>query len=659
MSEICVFAGTSEGRRLVEMLCGRGLKMTVCVATEYGEVLLGAHADVEIRAGRMDQSEMEHMLRSHACEMVVDATHPYADRATENIEAACRAAQKEYLRLARSSDSADADGVFVENAHACVEYLQSTRGDILLTTGSKELPVFAPLGERLHARVLPMQESLKICADCGIAPDHIIAMQGPFDEEMNIAMLKATHARFLVTKDTGGAGGYGAKISAAKKVGAQAVIIGRPAQRAGVGLEEAVRQIERRFALAPARKKVALVGIGMGDVQTRTLGMERAVGEADCLIGAKRMLEAVPMGEAHRHTAVLSGEIAACIRSSAYKSYAVLLSGDTGFYSGAKALIEELKDMEVEVLPGIGSLQYFCARLKRPWEDVYPLSLHGRDCNFEAEVRSHSAVFALVGGADGVQQALERLNSAELGHLKVHVGQRLGYPDEKIVHGTVNELLNACFDPLSVLLVENPGWKDAVVTHGLPDEAFLRDETPMTKSEVRAVSLSKLALSRGAVVYDVGSGSGSVSVECALQAEKGRVYAIEMKEKALALTKRNAERFHLANLELVQGSAPEALAGLPAPTHAFIGGSGGNMGEIIACLLEKNPHVRIVVNTVTLETLAELIEISKTFDFCDIAEISVHAPRKLGRYRLMNAQNPVFIFTLQNFKNGTENQQNG
>lgn len=210
-----------------------------------------------------------------------------------------------------------------------------------------------------------------------------------------------------------------------------------------------------------------------------------------------------------------------------------------------------------------------------------------------------------------------------------------------------------------MLLVENPGWKDAVVTHGLPDEAFLRDETPMTKSEVRAVSLSKLALSRGAVVYDVGSGSGSVSVECALQAEKGRVYAIEMKEKALALTKRNAERFHLANLELVQGSAPEALAGLPAPTHAFIGGSGGNMGEIIACLLEKNPHVRIVVNTVTLETLAELIEISKTFDFCDIAEISVHAPRKLGRYRLMNAQNPVFIFTLQNFKNGTENQQNG
>ena len=104
----------------------------------------------------------------------------------------------------------------------------------------------------------------------------------------------------------------------------------------------------------------------------------------------------------------------------------------------------------------------------------------------------------------------------------------------------------------------------------------------------------------------------------------------------------------LNNLEIVPGKAPDVFEDLPAPTHAFIGGSSGSMRGIIDSLLKMNPKVRIVVNTVTLETLAELTEISKEFDFCDIAEVSVTKPRALGRYRLMTAQNPVFIFTLQN-----------
>ena len=137
MSEICIFAGTTEGRKLAERLSGRGLKMTVCVATEYGEILLGEHPDVEIRAGRMDRQQMEEMLRSEGFSIVVDATHPYADKVTENVASACNAAGVEYVRLLRSSDSGNADGVFVENTAACVEYLKMTEGNILLTTGSK------------------------------------------------------------------------------------------------------------------------------------------------------------------------------------------------------------------------------------------------------------------------------------------------------------------------------------------------------------------------------------------------------------------------------------------------------------------------------------------------------------------------------------------
>ena len=648
MSKICIFAGTSEGRTLAERLCGRGLQMTVCVATEYGEVLLGDHPDVQIHAGRMDREQMEEMLRSEGFALVADATHPYADKVTENIAAACRNAGVEYLRLLRGSNSDESDGIFVENTAACVEYLKTTEGNILLTTGSKELPAYAELHGRIYARVLPMQASLDACAQSGIAPKRIIAMQGPFDEEMNLALLKMTGAKYMVTKDTGGPGGYGAKISAAKKAGVQSIIIGRPVQREGMELDAVIQLMEERFRLPPPKRKVTLVGIGMGNPETRTLGMERAVREADCLIGARRMLESVDAGNKKTYAAVASKEIAQYIRSSADRSFAVLLSGDTGFYSGAKALAAELSGMEVEILPGIGSLQYFCSRLQRTWQDVHPVSLHGRDCNFAGEVRRNPAVFALVGGEDGVHCALQRLADAGMDHLTVHVGQRLGYKDEAVCHGTVSELLDQTFDSLSVLLVENPDWGKSVVTHGLPDEAFDRDETPMTKSEVRAISLSKLALTQGAIVYDIGSGSGSVSVECALQALCGKVYAVEMKERAIALTRRNAEKFRLTNLEVISGTAPEALKDLPAPTHAFIGGSTGNMRGIIACLLKKNPSVRIVVNTVTLETLAELTEISGEFDFCDIAEVSINKPRQLGRYHLMTSQNPVFIFTLQN-----------
>ena len=650
MCKICIFAGTSEGRALIEALSGRGAEITACVATEYGEVLLGSHHDVRILAGRMNVEEMTALLRAEAFDAVVDATHPYADVVTQNIAAACHAVGASYLRLLRGSSMAEGDGVFVPDVEACIDYLRSTEGNILLTTGSKQLPQFCEdpaLRERIYARVLPMQASLQTCADCGIAPDHIIAMQGPFDEELNCAMLRAVNARYMVTKDTGGAGGYGAKIAAAKRAGAQVVVIGRPAQVEGLSPEEMLAHLEKTLPLTPPRKLVVLAGLGMGNPETRTLGLERAIREADCLIGAQRMLESVDCAGKRRHTAVVARDIAQFIRSDPGRRFAVLLSGDTGFYSGARGLVAELTDMDVEVLPGVGSLQYFCARLQRPWQDVRALSLHGRDCDFAGEVRRNPAVFALVGGSDGTHQAIERLCSAGLGSCTVHVGQRLGYDDERIVSGTAQELSQQSFDPLSVILVENAHSGEYIVTHGLPDEAFDRDETPMTKSEVRSVCLSKLQLTQSAVVYDVGSGSGSVSVECAMRATHGHVYAIEMKEKALALTRRNAEKFNLTNLEVVAGAAPEALESLPTPTHAFIGGSTGNLRGIIDCLLAKNPDVRIVATAVTLETVAELTELSKSFETCDIAEVSVSKPRVLGRYRLMTAQNPVYIFTMQ------------
>ena len=649
MRKICVFAGTTEGRELIAQLQGRGAEIAACAATEYGGDLLEGFEDVSVHAGRMNAEEMADFFAREQFELIVDATHPYADLATENIRTACEQTNTEYFRLQRESGAADADGVWVSDVPACVEYLKSTQGNVFLTTGSKDLPLFcadASLCERIYARVLPMQCSLDICAACGIARERILAMQGPFDEELNAAMFRMANAKYVVTKDTGSAGGYADKIRAAQKVGAQTVIIGRPQQVEGMSLEELATQLEVRLGLSPLRKKVSLVGIGMGDTESRTVGMERVLHNADCIIGAKRMLESVDIMGKACHAAILAKDIAQIIRKDKHhRHFAVLLSGDTGFYSGAKKLIDALEGMDVEVLPGIGSLSYFCAKLHRPWEDVRPISLHGRECDLIGEVRRNATVFSLLGSA---RNALHRLCAAGLGNLTVHIGEKLGYADEKITSGCAQEMSQREYDPLSVMLIENPASAGFVVTHGLEDDAFERDEVPMTKAEVRSISLSKLRLTQGAVAYDVGSGSGSVSVEMAMQAVQGKVYAIEMKDNAVALTQKNKEKFGLMNLEVIHGKAPEALVDLPAPTHAFIGGSSGSMKGIIDCLLEKNPNVRIVVNAVTLETISELTELSKTFEYCDIAEVSVAKPRVLGRYHLMTAHNPVYIFTLQN-----------
>ena len=651
MSKLCVFAGTLEGRRLIQALSGRGLSLTASVATGYGESLIDPRPDLTLHAGRMDQNQMQEFLEANRFDAVVDATHPYADKVSENLSAACRKAGTDYLRLLRPSTAGVQDGIYFPDSASCAEYLKSTQGTVLLTTGSKELPAFCAdegLRARLYARVLPLESSLAACGQCGLKPERILAMQGPFDEEMNFAMLRFTQARYLVTKDTGDAGGYAAKIRAAGRAGAQAVIIGRPAQASGHSLEEILSILEARFQLPPVKKRVELVGIGLGDTGSMTLDGRRAILEADALIGAQRMLDAVDCAGKPTYPAILARDIARMIRESPLSRFAVLFSGDVGFYSGARGLLPLLEGLETRLIPGVGSLQGLCARLGRGWEQVRPISLHGRNWDLVSEVRRNPSVFALLGGENGAREALERLCGAQLGHLPVTVGERLGDPQERILRGAAQELKDQEFHPLSVMLVDNPNWKEEIITYGLPDEAFDRGEAPMTKSEVRAVSLSKLALTPEAVVYDVGAGSGSVAVECARMLPGGQVYAIEKKPEAAALTQRNAQKFGLDNLRVVEGAAPEALTALPAPTHAFIGGSSGNMREIIKVLLDKNPGVRLVVNAVTLETLSELTEIAREFALSDIVEISAAKPRKLGRYQLMTGQNPVYIFTLQN-----------
>lgn len=649
MYKLCVFAGTADGRQLVERLAGQA-EILACAATEYGGELLEEIPGVEVSAQRLDENQMEELFRQRQFDCVIDATHPYAPIVTENIRSACEKTDTSYLRLLR--DGGLPEGcLFADSTAQAVEMLKTLPGNILLTTGSKELAAYAALpdyAQRVYARVLPVEASVTACRETGLPAAHIYAVQGPFPEELNVAMLHACNAQILVTKQTGSKGGFFEKVSAAQKAGVTLLVIGRPESAPGVSFGEAMRLLQQRFDFRMT-PQVTVVGIGPGDRDHETVAAARAIAQADCLIGADRMLEAVAAPGQLKISAIAPEAIRDAIAAHPECGrFAVVMAGDVGFYSGTKKLLPLLHNCQVHLEPGLSSLQCLCARLGVSYEDVFCLSLHGREGDAAAAVLRHPKVFALVGGQDGMKKLCASLADAGLGEISVAVGERLGYPDEKITRGTAAELAGKDFDKLSVALLTGGGF--GTVTHGLPDSAFQRGShadgtvVPMTKCEVRSVALSKLALTRNAVCWDIGAGTGSVSIEMALQADLGHTYAVEKKPEALALLQENARRLHAANLTAVSGLAPEACLDLPAPTHAFIGGSSGNMEAILNACWDKNPRCRIVAAAVALETVAELTRLSKLHP-AEILTLTAAQAHKVGPYSMMQGQNPIYLFT--------------
>lgn len=233
-----LFGGTSEGRELAQWLAGEGVGLTLCVATEYGAALVPDVPGLSVHTGRLDRAGMEALLRQNSFDRVVDATHPYAVEVTRNLRAACEAAGVPYLRLIRRSDGEDGCHKAGDMAGAAA-MLERLPGNVLLTTGSKELAPFAVAGlrERCFPRVLPTVDSLERCLDLGFPPAHIICMQGPFSKELNMALIRQFDIKTLVTKDSGGYGGFRAKADAAGETGCDLLVVERPQEETGMDLD--------------------------------------------------------------------------------------------------------------------------------------------------------------------------------------------------------------------------------------------------------------------------------------------------------------------------------------------------------------------------------------------------------------------------------------
>ncbi|MFQ6844013.1 MAG: precorrin-6A reductase [Lachnospiraceae bacterium] len=746
--KVVIFGGTSEGRMLSECLCRNKIAHTLCVATDYGEEVLEPSEYAHVLQGRLDTQQMEDLIRREQCFVVVDATHPYAVEVSKNIRKACERTKMKYLRFLRDKESVIdvRSDVLVSSATEAAAYLDGQEGAIFLTTGSKELPAFTAgvhKTERLFVRVLPSAAVVASCRELGLEGKQICAMQGPFSEEMNRALLQQTKAAWLVTKDTGITGGFPEKVRAARSLGVRLVIIRRPEEsgldyksvlqvleavleqkiegnsarilensaedrsaESAAGTEKISEDSKRVFeeneienlracseenklkgtqnvepenkteetkiavsgtvsseqkkcevdntqACSPEKRTISCIGIGMGTLDTLTHEAAETIRNADILFGAKRILESVEHMSGLLHESqerveeYRSAQIAEYLSTRPHLTrIVILMSGDVGFYSGARLVQDAFPDEKIDYYCGISSVVYFASKVPTSWQDAKLLSAHGRSLNLLNCVQRYPKIIMIVSGVEDVRAICQELVEAEMTYVHVTVGTNLSYPEETVTSGTPEDFLQAETTGLHIMLLENP-QANHIIVPGMSDETFVRGKVPMTKEEIRILSVAKLQLTEDSIVYDVGAGTGSVSMECARLCTNGTVYAVERNPEGIALIRENSKKLRLSNVKAIEGLAPEALMDLPAPTHAFIGGSAGNMGEILDVLRAKNPSVRIVINTIALESISEVMQLLKERGYdADIVQISAAKSRVLGRYHMMTGLNPVYIITI-------------
>ena len=472
MSDVIIFGGTTEGRRLAEFCGEHKIQTVVCVVSEYGEMLVPESTSVRVIRRALEKDEMEALFVAEKPSLVLDATHPYARVVTENVTQVCQKMGIVWYRVLRKSELETKEQksvmavvgtvtnvdsiVTVDSVDQAVEWLKSHEGTVLVTTGSKELVKYTAIPdykERIFARILPDSQALLNSETLGFPRNHMIAMQGPFSLEMNIATMHMIGAQYLVTKESGHAGGFLDKIHAAEAVGATALVIGRPLKETGISLEEACQYLEP-FGTETITRTITLIGIGMGAPGMWTVAARKTLLEADAVAGACRMIESVEkdLGEKAVMKAYDGKKILDWFEHAPQlRKLAVLYSGDTGFYSGASGLAETLrerqkagKDQEIqlEILPGISTVSYLASKLQIPWQDLELESLHGREAKPWEALERGKNVFLLLGGVEPVAEVSRMISEHGFGSWLVSAGKNLSYDDEEILTDTAENMMN-------------------------------------------------------------------------------------------------------------------------------------------------------------------------------------------------------------------------
>jgi precorrin-6B C5,15-methyltransferase / cobalt-precorrin-6B C5,C15-methyltransferase len=340
----------------------------------------------------------------------------------------------------------------------------------------------------------------------------------------------------------------------------------------------------------------------------------------------------------------------------------LLASGDPLFFGIGRQAVQEFGADRVEIFPDLSSIQLAFARIREPWDNAFLMSLHGgpdpgkkRRTEYGINdipgiLERHGKIAILTDKENNpsrIASLLEASPAAASTSLFFHVCEKLGYPDEKIISGTPAEISRMSFADPNVIIIRKQGRPDSplpCVRFGITEREITHSRGLITKDEIRAVTIHKLRCPRSGVFWDIGAGSGSVSLEVAGICPDMKIYAVEKDSDQVRNMSANTERFCAANIEIVAGEAPEALRGLAAPDRVFIGGSGGRLSEIIGLISGTMGSGILVVNAATLETLNEAMKSLTRNGFeTDISEVSVFRSKRVGNKRHMYALNPVFI----------------
>lgn len=433
-------------------------------------------------------------------------------------------------------------------------------------------------------------------------------------------------------------------------------------------------------------KKLVVIGGGPGNESLMTAAGMAAIDQADAVIADKRYMHMVKHSNAGCMGKLMETieEIRGLLQN---QSVAVIVSGDPLMYSLYKTLRKYIPEAEIEVIPGIGSMQMLAARMGESLENAVFLSGHGRaltEGKLAYTVSAHASVLMLCDQNHDSVWAAGALMSYGLNEVSLTEGSRLSYDDEVIRTGRPEKFLNfdrkditdqteadhqinaadqanaadqtnfpdvkkvPCHGNLSVLMIKNDHPKPIAHLPLLHDEDFIRDRTPMTKEEVRWTILGKLRLQPDAVVWDIGAGTGSVSVECARQCPFGKVYAVERSETALSLLHKNKEKFELGHMEIVPGDAVEQIVHLEMPTHVFVGGSGRELPQLLGYVNGLKQGIRVVISCVTLETLSAAgAYLEKNHIDFDMIQLGVSRGKQIGNYHILDGSNPVTIISYE------------
>ena len=473
MKKVLIFGGTTEGRVIAETLSKNGISIHVCVATEYGRQVLKEKKNLHILEGRLDFEAMKKLCHENHYDFIIDATHPFATVVSRNV---MECAKTENIPMIRFERDVNMDGkrnlFYADTPEECKKILLQTPGKILLTTGSKDLNIFCSdpsLRKRITARVLPGMESLKLCYDNGLEGKQIIAMQGPFSKKMNMVQIEDSGISILVTKESGKTGGTDLKIEAALEEGIKCIVIKNPlAQKKDfsdtdnyfscTSLHEVYSLLGKKLSVYVAaanngehagtnKINVHLIGIGMGNAKTMTMEAVEKMENAQIIFGAPRILEGIN-SKTKKIPYYLSKDIIPILKKSMEsekpaENVCILFSGDTGFFSGASKLqddLHSLKNVSVNIIPGISSMSYLASKTGLSYQDAEVISLHGTEKKIwlpklNESLSKEKKIFILTSGIKDVHEIGKLVydyNESAGKKYKVASGFQLSYENERV-----------------------------------------------------------------------------------------------------------------------------------------------------------------------------------------------------------------------------------